>query len=116
MPQPGHHRQQLGGGGAVTAQLLHSPTEPLWVRDPHTRLQNRFAQIQRRHPLHHQIDIVDLVHNENPSHETDYMSTAARRNRTGKEKSRTLVLMATMRSPTIGSPDQTDIRAYRRQE
>ena len=38
------------------------------------------------------------------------MSAVARRNRTGMEKSRTLVLMATMRSPTIGSPDQTDIR------
>jgi hypothetical protein len=27
------------------------------------------------------------------------------------EKTRTLVLMATMRSPTIGSPDQTHLRA-----
>src|SRR5258705_2000809 len=39
------------------------------------------------------------------------MNAVARRNRTGMEKSRTLVLVATMRSPTIGSPDQTYLRA-----
>ncbi len=33
----------------------------------------------------------------------------------GERKSRTLVLVATMRSPTIGSLDQTDIRAHPRQ-
>ena len=32
------------------------------------------------------------------------------------EKTRTLVLMATMRSPTIGSPDQTHLRAQLRRE
>ena len=32
------------------------------------------------------------------------------------EKNRTLVLMATMRSPTIGSPDQTEKRPLLRQE
>src|SRR4029078_5107265 len=39
------------------------------------------------------------------------MNAVARRNRTGMEKSRTLVLVATMRSPTTGSPDQTYLRA-----
>src|SRR6188508_953344 len=39
------------------------------------------------------------------------MNAVARRNRTGMEKSRTLVLVATMRSPTIGSPDHTYLRA-----
>ena len=37
MPKPAHHRQQLCGGRTVTAQLLHSPAGPLWVRHPHTR-------------------------------------------------------------------------------
>jgi hypothetical protein len=44
------------------------------------------------------------------------MNAVARRNRTGMEKSRTLVLVATMRSPTIGSPDQTHLRALLRRE
>src|SRR3954447_5413606 len=39
------------------------------------------------------------------------MNAVARRNRTEMEKSRTLVLVATMRSPNIGSPDQTYLRA-----
>ena len=30
-PQPAHHRQQLRGGGAVAAQLLHPPAGPLLV-------------------------------------------------------------------------------------
>ena len=81
------------------------------ARGAHAGLQSRFAQIQRRHPFHHQIDIVNFIHHENPCCATGYMSAIACRNRTGMEKSRTLVLMASMRSPTIGSPDQTDIRA-----
>ena len=44
------------------AQLLHPPTGPLRVRHPHTRLQTSLAQIQRRHPLHHQIGIIDVIH------------------------------------------------------
>src|SRR5258705_6438978 len=40
------------------------------------------------------------------------MNAVARRNRTGMEESRTLVLVATMRSPTIGSPAQTQKRAH----
>src|SRR5258708_38533210 len=39
------------------------------------------------------------------------MNAVARRNRTGMEKSRTLVLVATTRSPTVGCPDQTYLRA-----
>ena len=112
VPQPGRHRQQLCGGRGVAAQLLHPPAGPLRVRHPHTRLQTGLAQIQRRHPLHHQIGIVDFIHRENPSNAADYNKAVARRNRTGMEKSRTLVLIATMRSPTIGSPDQTQKRAH----
>jgi hypothetical protein len=112
VPQPARHRQQLRGGRGVAAQLLHPPTGPLRVRHPHTRLQTGLAQIQRRHPLHHQIGIVDFIHHQNPSRETDYNQAVARRNRTGMKKSRTLVLTATMRSPTIGSPDQTQKRAH----
>ena len=78
------------------------------MRHPHTRLQTSFAQIQRRDPLHHQFGIIDLFHNEYPSCATGYMSAIARRNQTGMGKSRTLVLVATMRSPNIGSPDQTE--------
>src|SRR6185436_13531818 len=65
----------------------------------------------RRDPLHHQFGIVYFFHLRYPSRATDYMNAVARRNRTGMEKSRTLVLVATMRSPTIGSPDQTYLRA-----
>ena len=82
------------------------------MRHPHTRFQTGLAQIQRRHPLHHQIGIVDFIHHENPSNAADYNQAVARRNRTGMKNSRTLVLTATMRSPTIGSPDQTQKRAY----
>ena len=73
---------------------------------PQAGLQSRFARIQRRRPFHHQIDIVNFTI-EIPPCATGYMSAIARRNRTGMEKSRTLVPMASMRSPTSGSPDQT---------
>jgi NAD(P)-dependent dehydrogenase (short-subunit alcohol dehydrogenase family) len=57
--------------------------------------------------LTERVEVVRLA----PSRVIGYMSAIARRNRTGIEKSRTLVLIATMRSPTTGSPDQTDLRA-----
>src|SRR5271166_283035 len=60
--------------------------------------------------------LVDLFHLQYPSCATNYNQTVARRepNR-DRNESRTLVLVATMRSPTIGSPDQTAIRARLRQ-
>jgi hypothetical protein len=64
----------------------------------------RRSRLQRRHPLHHQIGVVDCIHREKPSNAADYNKAVARRNRTAMEKSRTLVLIATMRSPTTGSP------------
>ena len=70
---------------------------------PHTRLETSLAQVQRRHPLHHQIGVVDFLHSKTPSNAADDTKAVARRNRTGMEESRTLVLVATMRSPTTGS-------------
>jgi hypothetical protein len=72
VPQPGRHRQQLCGGRGVAAQLLHPPAGPQRVRHPHTRLQTSPAQIRRRHPLHHQIGVIDFIHRENSSNAADY--------------------------------------------
>ena len=79
------------------------------------RLQRGLTKIQRRHPLQHQLDLVDLFHSRCPSTQPNTM-TAARRSQRKNRSSRTLVLMATMRSSANDSQDQTISPAHLRQE
>jgi hypothetical protein len=115
LPQPDRHLQQRRGGGGIAPDLLHPPPRLTRVRHPHARLQRGLTQIQRRHPLHHQLNLVDLFHPRCPSTQPNTM-TAARRSQRKNGSSRTLVLMATMRSSANDSQDQTISRAHLRQE
>jgi hypothetical protein len=63
---------------------------------------------------HYQLDLVDLFHSRCPSTQPNTMTAARRSQR--KRSSRTLVLMATMRSSANDSQDQTISRAHLRQE
>jgi hypothetical protein len=112
VPQPARHRQQLCGRRGVAAQLLHPPAGPLRVRHPHTRLQTSLAQIQRRHPLHHQIGVVDFITRILPGKPITTRRSPAGTEQGWKESDPRVVLVATMRSPTIGSPNQTQKRAH----
>ena len=72
LPQPDRHLQQRRGSGGIAPDLLHPPPRLTWVRHPHARLQRGLTQIQRRHPLHHQLDLVDLFHSRCPFHATEH--------------------------------------------
>ena len=116
VPQPDRHRQQLlrwwWRSPAISCIRRRAAAGAAPAHTPPAGL----TQIQRRHPLHHQFGIVDLFHSRYPSHATEHNRRPPAGTEREEQMSRTLVLMATMRSSTNDSQDQTISRAHLRQE
>ena len=72
----------------------------------------RRSRLQRRHPLHHQIGVVDCIHRENPSNAADYNKAVARRNRTAMERVVPRAHSDNAQPHHRLSPDQTQKRAH----
>jgi hypothetical protein len=104
--QPVGQLQQRRGGSRIATDLLQPPARPGLVRHPHTRLQRCLAQIERSDPLDMQLLLVDLFHLTSLGTRTGGSPAGA----SGMSGSRTLVLVATMRSPRSGSQRQTELR------
>ena len=73
------------------------------VRHPHARFQTGLTQVESGDPADHQFLFRYILHDRPPDRETN-RDKAARGEPPGDRLSRTLVLVATMRSPITDSP------------
>ena len=105
VPQPHRQFQQLRGGGGVAAALLHPGARLRCVRHPHTRFQPRLCPGPTRPPTPRPARSPRLLLSSVSFLRNRLQKRLPAGTETGIGLSRTLVLMATMRSPIIGSPE-----------